>query len=315
MAVDRYTGKHNYYNDYEVQDFYIRFPHYEKNALFMPVIRYVYNGEEVYQRMYMSLYDWQRLFEAEGVDLKAISESENQEHHFVKTILIHHEGRFFESYKNDYEEDYEEAQRMRLDGGGEFEGVNAEWFAFKSLAVAENDLVSELEELIEKAGGAVCDVIYLSGEKDGIKAEIAMAYANGCSWNCRSYVNNFETRCGGSHCDGFRAGLADVYNKFLKDRLEQDSEQIKINRDDAAEGLCAVIKISVPEFNYDLHIEPEYKDQVVFKKVKAIAKKEFGKYLEENPAFAKDFSNNALSCAGARLAAERVIKAMIRRGL
>ena len=59
----------------------------------MPVIRYVKRygnkGVEVYQRMYMSLYDWQRLFEAEEVDLKAISESENQEHHFVKTILIH----------------------------------------------------------------------------------------------------------------------------------------------------------------------------------------------------------------------------------
>ena len=35
MTVDRYTGKYNYYNDYEVQDFYIRFPHYEKNALFV----------------------------------------------------------------------------------------------------------------------------------------------------------------------------------------------------------------------------------------------------------------------------------------
>ena len=137
MAVDRYTGKYNYYNDYEVQDFYIRFPHYEKNALFMPVIRYVYNGEEVYQRMYMSLYDWQRLFEAEEVNLKAISESENQEHHFVKTILIHHEGCFFESYINDYEEDDEEAQRMHLDGGGEFNGVDAEWFAFKSPIIAE----------------------------------------------------------------------------------------------------------------------------------------------------------------------------------
>lgn len=56
MAVDRYTGKYNYYNDYEVQDFYIRFPHYEKNALFMPVIRYVYNGEEVYQRMYATAF-------------------------------------------------------------------------------------------------------------------------------------------------------------------------------------------------------------------------------------------------------------------
>ena len=169
--------------------------------------------------------------------------------------------------------------------------------------------MKNIAELVEKAGGAVCDVIYLSGENDGVKAEIAMVYTDSCSWQCRSYVNNFETRCGGSHCDGFRAGLADVYNKFLKDRLEQDSEQIKINRDDAVEGLCAVIKISVPEFNYDPRVEPEYKDQVVFKKVKAIAKKEFDKYLEENPAFAKDFSNNALLCARARLAAESARKA------
>ena len=30
MAVDKYTGKYIYCNDYEVQDFYIRLPHYEK---------------------------------------------------------------------------------------------------------------------------------------------------------------------------------------------------------------------------------------------------------------------------------------------
>ena len=130
MAVDRYTGKYNYYNDYEVQDFYIRFPHYEKNALFMPVIRYVYNGEEVYQRMYMPLYDWQRLFEAEGVDLKAISESENQEYHFVKTILIHRIRNFFDAVVPDDDEDAQ--QRVLLDGGGDFFDLDAEWFVFKS---------------------------------------------------------------------------------------------------------------------------------------------------------------------------------------
>ena len=308
MAVDRYTGKYNYYNDYEVQDFYIRFPHYEKNALFMPVIRYVYNGEEVYQRMYMSLFDWQRLFEAEGVDLKAISESENQEHHFVKTILIHHEGCFFESYENDYEEDDEEAQRMRLDGGGEFNGVDAEWFAFKSLAIADYNLTSEIAELAEKANGAVCDVIYLSGEKDGVKADIAMVYADSYSWDCRSYINNFETKRGGSHCDGFRAGLADAYNKFLK-ACKPDSEQIK--GDDAAEGLCAVIRVIVPEFNYEPSVA-KYKDQTLLKNIKDIVKKEFGKYLEENPSFAKKFSANALCSARARLAAESARKAIRR---
>jgi hypothetical protein len=304
MPVDRYTGEFVYHNEYEVKDFYIRFPHYEKNALFMPVIRYVYNGEEVYQRIYMPLYDWQRLFEAEGVDLKAVTESENQEHHFVKTILIHHEGCFFESCENDYEEEDDEAQRMRLDGGGEFDGVDAEWFAFESLAVAENNLTSEIAELVEKACEAVFDVIYLTGEKNGIKADVAMVYTDSYSWKCRSYVNNFETRCGGSHCDGFRAGLADVYNKFLKD-------DIKVNNWDAVEGLCAVIKVNIPEFNYD-PLEPEYKDQTVLKNVKAIVKKEFGKYLEENPSFAVRFSANALLCAKARLAAERGRKAIRR---
>ena len=137
MPVDRYTGEFVYLNEYEVKDFYIRFPHYEKNQLFMPVIRYILDGREVYQRMYMPLYDWQRLFEAEGVDLKALSESENQEYHFVKTVLISRDGSFFESYESD-EEDDEDALQMRLDGGGEFNGVEASWFVFKSANLQEN---------------------------------------------------------------------------------------------------------------------------------------------------------------------------------
>ena len=31
MPVDRYTGEFVYLNEYEVKDFYIRFPYYEKN--------------------------------------------------------------------------------------------------------------------------------------------------------------------------------------------------------------------------------------------------------------------------------------------
>lgn len=48
--------------------------------------------------------------------------------YFVKTVLIHHQGCFFESY----ECDADEAQQMRLDGGSEFDGVDADWFIFKS---------------------------------------------------------------------------------------------------------------------------------------------------------------------------------------
>ena len=153
----------------------------------------------------MPLYDWQRLFEAEGVDLKAISESENQEYHFVKSILINRCGSFFESFEDDSEDD-EDALQMRLDGGGEFDGVEADWFVFKSALSDKVDIESEISELADKADDKLSPVIRLAGEKGNVKVEIAMFYISSCNTEIRSYVNNFETRCGGSHCDGFRAG-------------------------------------------------------------------------------------------------------------
>lgn len=30
MAVNMHTGEYIYYNEHEIKDFYIRFPHYEK---------------------------------------------------------------------------------------------------------------------------------------------------------------------------------------------------------------------------------------------------------------------------------------------
>lgn len=33
MVLNIHTGEHVYYNEYEVKDFYIRFPHLEKNTI------------------------------------------------------------------------------------------------------------------------------------------------------------------------------------------------------------------------------------------------------------------------------------------
>ena len=194
--------------------------------------------------MYMPLYDWQRLFEAEGVDLKAISESENQEYHFVKTVLINRGGCFFESFEDDNEED-DDALQMRLDGGGEFNGVEADWFVFK-FALSDNvDIESEIAELADKADGKISPVIRLVGEKGNVKVEIAMFYASNWNTEIRSHVNNFETA--GSHCDGLLVGLANAFNKYL---LKQEINCSKITKSDVGEGLYAVIKVNDPDFAF-----------------------------------------------------------------
>lgn len=248
--------------------------------------------------MYMPLYDWQRLFEAEGVDLKAISESENQEYHFVKTVLIHRIRNFFDAVVPDDEEDAQ--QRALLDGGGDFFDLDAEWFVFKSLLNADNDLTSEISELVDKADETIGDVIYLSDEKDNVTVKIAMCYDTDFSTEIRSYINNFASSRGGSHCEGFLAGLTDTFNKILRIQEENCG---KITQSDVMEGLYAVIKVDDPNFTFDPAAH-EVKDAKVYKIVKSVVKKEFCKYLSENPAIAKELSGKVRTAAKARKAVE-----------
>jgi DNA gyrase subunit B len=125
-------------------------------------------------------------------------------------------------------------------------------------------------------------VIHLSGEKENIKVEMAMFYGFGFNTEIRSYVNNFAFGQGGSHCEGALAGVADTFNEYLQNQ-ENDCEIIKR---DVMEGLYAVINVNNPNFAFDPNT-PEVNDKNLEKTVKSIVKQEFGKYLSENPDFAK----------------------------
>ena len=59
-----------------------------------------------------------------------------------------------------------------------------------------------------------------------------MFYASNWNTEIRSYVNNFASQRGGSHCDGLRAGLADAFNEYL---LKQEINCSKITKSDVWE--------------------------------------------------------------------------------
>ena len=69
------------------------------------------------------------------------------------------------------------------------------------------------------------------------------------------------------------------------------------------EGLYAVIKVDDPNFTFDPAAH-EVKDAKVYKIVKSVVKKEFCKYLSENPAIAKELSGKVRTAAQSRKAVE-----------
>ena len=94
--------------------------------------------------------------------------------------------------------------------------------------------------------------IYISGESDGIKVEIAMQHTDGYAESTFSYVNNIQTPDGGTHEIGFKSGLtralSDLATKVggLKGK---DSD--KLVGDDFREGLTTVLLVKMKTVEFE----------------------------------------------------------------
>ena len=58
--------------------------------------------------------------------------------------------------------------------------------------------------------------VHIYGEKDDIITEISLHYNDGYAENILSFVNDINTKEGGSHLDGFKIALTRVMNDFLE---------------------------------------------------------------------------------------------------
>ena len=96
------------------------------------------------------------------------------------------------------------------------------------------------------------DPIYISGESDGIKVEIAMQHTDSYAESIFSFVNNIQTTDGGTHEIGFKSGLT----KVLSDLAEKSGSLKGKNAsllvgDDFREGLTTVILVKMKTVEFE----------------------------------------------------------------
>ena len=58
--------------------------------------------------------------------------------------------------------------------------------------------------------------IYISGETEGVQMEVAMQYNDNYDEKIYAYVNDINTKEGGTHLDGFKIALTVTLNRFLE---------------------------------------------------------------------------------------------------
>ena len=147
--------------------------------------------------------------------------------------------------------------------------------------------------------------IYFNGIKDGTVVEVALQYNDSYQENIYSFVNNINTKEGGTHLAGLKLALTRTINEYGRKLNVLKDKDANLTGDDVREGLTCVISLKVREPQFEGQTKTKLGNSEVRSIVDAIVTEGLGEYCEENPAVTKAIVEKAKKAADAREAARK----------
>jgi DNA gyrase subunit B len=157
--------------------------------------------------------------------------------------------------------------------------------------------------------------IHVIGKEENVEVEVAMQYNTSYTENIFSYVNNINTREGGTHVNGFRRAVNRVFKQYGEDNGFFKKLKFAISGEDFREGLTAVISVKVPEPQFKGQTKGELGNSEVTGIVSRAVGDVLKHYLEENPVQTKRILDKVIITATARHAARKAREMVQRKNL
>ncbi len=169
----------------------------------------------------------------------------------------------------------------------------------------DGGIVSYVEYLNRNRTCVHPDPVFITGEREGVQVDICFQYYDGYSERLFSFVNNINTKEGGSHVAGFRAALTKCINRYASDDVVPKNLKEKLGGDDVREGLTCIISVRVPNPQFEGQTKTKLGNSEVKSIVESLGSEKIGAYLEQNPAVARAILSKAVEAARARDAARK----------
>jgi DNA gyrase subunit B len=173
--------------------------------------------------------------------------------------------------------------------------------------------VKEFVTYLNKKKTAIhSEPIYFEAKRDFVDLELALEYNDGYNENMFSFVNNINTREGGTHLIGFKSALTRTLNDFLKKSKFAKKVEESLTGDDVREGLTAVISIKMPNPQFEGQTKAKLGNSEIKGIVESLVNEQLTFYFEMNPGVVDKILEKTVLAAKARNAA-RQAREMTRR--
>lgn len=180
---------------------------------------------------------------------------------------------------------------------------------------SEGGLIEFVKYLDESRTPLLTNPIFVKGKKEDVEVEVAMQYNTGYQEHIFSYVNNINTRDGGTHVNGFRRAITREFKKYGDDNNVFSKLKFQISGEDFREGLTAVISVKVPEPQFKGQTKGELGNAEVTAIVSQLIGDQLKYFLEENPSSSKRILDKVILAATARHAARKARELVQRKNV
>ena len=148
--------------------------------------------------------------------------------------------------------------------------------------------------------------IAFESNKNDVSVEVALQYNDKYDEKVLTFVNNINTREGGTHYSGFKSALSRTLNNQLKKSVKYMKKYGEsLEASDIAEGLTAIVSVKIPNPQFEGQTKMKLGNSNVKGIVDSLVYENLTNYFDEFPADIDKLLDKVTSAALGRVAARK----------
>lgn len=177
----------------------------------------------------------------------------------------------------------------------------------------EQGIVDYLGKVLEQRTASPIHELAFTFRKDGDeRIEVAMQWTESTDEHVRSYCNGIPTPVGGTHENGFRAGVGKAIRNYI-DTHNLTPRGVKIGHEDIREGMVAVLSVFISEPQFQGQTKDRLNNPEVQTSVDNAIRPVLEQWLNNNRSTAEAIVARIIAAARARAASRAASEAVSRK--
>ena len=173
-------------------------------------------------------------------------------------------------------------------------------------------LLAYLKKIVtERNAKPVHEASFALEKQNGLRLDLALQWTESTEEHVRSYVNGIPTASGGTHENGFRAGIGKAMRNFI-DTHNLSPKGVTIAAEDIREGLTGVLSVFVQEPQFQGQTKDRLNNPEVLSAVDSLVRPGLEHWLNHNISVAEAIVARIILAARAR-EASRAAQAEVTR--